>query len=345
MKRRKWPVVIVAVSAVVLGVACTDRGGDSTGDVGELAVVATTIVPGVARDATSPAAPEPASTPPAPPPQQGQQPQDGPWNHDLMVTRSADGLSFGDAGVFVERGGVPSVIRDRGGRIVAVFQWFPFDDPEAFDRVAVVFSDDDGATWSEPEPVRVAGLPEGYIRPFDPAIVQLDDGRYRLYFTSRDGPANGQPAIYSAISSDAVAYTFEEGARFAPVEGTVDAAVVRFGGAWHLYSHTMQANTGRGYHAISADGLVFERAADVMAGTGRQWIGNAVALGSVLRYYGSGADGIWSATSPGGSSWTVEAGTRLRGGDPSAVPTGSGEVMLIFVGPTRDDAVARPPGR
>ena len=347
MLQAKWRAAIgVAICCLAAGIACSDRyEGPAGAAAGELATVATTIVPGVARDSTSPPAPSPGATPPAPPPQQGQQPQDGPWNHNLMVAGSTDGLSFGEAGVFVERGGVPSVIRDSGGRLVAVFQWFPFDDPEAFDRVAVAFSDDDGATWSDPAPVRVAGLPEGYMRPFDPAIVQIEDGRYRLYFTSRDQQRSGQPAIYSAISTDAIAYTFEEGTRFAPEEGTVDAAVVRFGGAWHLYSHTMQANTGRGYHATSNDGLAFEQAADVTAGAGRQWIGNAVVQGKVLRYYGSGVDGIWSATSPDGSAWTVEAGTRLRGGDPSAVLTEDGEIMLIFVGPARDDAVDRPPGR
>lgn len=345
MREGKWRSAILAIGCLAAGLACSDRSGDPAGTI-EPVPVETTIVPGVARDATSPPAPLPGATPPATPPQQGQPQQDGPWNHDLLVARSTDGgLTFGEAGVYVERGGVPSVIRDRGGRLIAVFQWFPFDRPEAFDRVAVVFSDDDGATWSAPEPVRVAGLPEGYMRPFDPAIVQLEDGRYRLYFTSRDQQHGGQPAIFSGVSTDAVAYTFEEGARFAPEGGTVDAAVVRFGEAWHLYSHTMQANTGRGYHAVSSDGLTFERAADVSAGAGRQWIGNALAHGAMLRYYGSGADGIWSATSPDGSAWTVEPGTRMHGGDPSAVVTGSGEVLLIFVGPIRDDAVPRPPGR
>ena len=37
--------------------------------------------------------------------------------------------------------GVPCVIRDAKQRLGADFQWFPFDREEAFDKVAVVFSE------------------------------------------------------------------------------------------------------------------------------------------------------------------------------------------------------------
>ncbi len=203
-------------------------------------------------------------------------------------------------------------------------------------------SDDGGATWTSPAKVTVSGFPPGLMRPFDPALVQLEDGRYRLYFTSNERPGRGWPAIYSAISDDAVAYTFEEGARFAPAAGTVDASVVRFGDTWHLFSHTMEANTGRGFHAVSTDGLAFEELAMVDAGSGRQWIGNAVVVGGTIRYYGSGRDGVWSAASADGSAWTLDAGWRLVGGDPSAVVMSTGEVMLVYVGPVREDAGPNP---
>src|SRR4051794_17847824 len=114
----------------------------------------------------------------------GQQPQYGPWHRDLYVQESADGLRFGQARVFVERAGVPSLCRDRQGKLLAVFQWFPFDRREAFDKIAVMTSDDDGRTWAKPQPVQVRDLPPGHERPYDPTIVLLNDGRLRLYFTS-----------------------------------------------------------------------------------------------------------------------------------------------------------------
>jgi hypothetical protein len=259
-----------------------------------------------------------------------------------LVGAADDGLTFGEPSVFVERAGVPCVIRDSQGRLVAVFQWFPFEDEEAFDQVAVTFSGDGGATWAAPAKVTVAGMPANLMRPFDPALVQVEDGRYRLYFTSNERVGGGRPAIYSAISSDGLTYTFEPGARFAPAAGTVDASVVWFAGAWHLFSHTMEANTGKGFHAVSTDGLAFEQLPMVDVGSGHQWIGNAVVMDGALRYYGSGREGVWSATSSDGSAWTLDAGTRLPGGDPSAVVLKSGEVMLVYVGPARDDAGPNP---
>jgi hypothetical protein len=265
-----------------------------------------------------------------------------PWNHDLVLYRSADGAAFGSPDTFVERAGVPSVIRDAAGRLVAVFQWFPFDNKDAFDRVAVAFSTDDGQTWSAPRQIQVAGLPGNLQRPFDPTIVQLPDGRYRLYYTSNERGGTARPAIYSAVSSDAITFEFESGVRFAPAAGTVDAAVVWFQGAWHLFSHNQQANTGTGYHAVSPDGLSFTQLADVSIGAGRQWIGNALALDGKLRYFGSGRDGLWSASSLDGSAWTLDAPLDLQNGDPSAVILPSGEYLLVAVGPTRLDAGPRP---
>lgn len=48
-------------------------------------------------------------------------PGSGPWNNDLVIAESADGRRFGEARRFVERGGVPSLIRDSKGRLIAAF--------------------------------------------------------------------------------------------------------------------------------------------------------------------------------------------------------------------------------
>ncbi|MEO8693992.1 MAG: sialidase family protein [Acidimicrobiales bacterium] len=266
----------------------------------------------------------------------------GPWNRNLESLRSRDGLNFAERLVIVERAGVPCVIRGAEDRLVAVFQWFPFDDRLAFDRVAMAFSDDDGRSWSQPTAVSVTGLPPELMRPFDPVVVQLADGRYRLYFTSNGRGSGDRPAIYSAVSTDTRNYVFEAGARFAPTAGTVDASVVSFRGVWHLYAHNQQANTGRGFHATSTDGLVFDQQPDVDVGVGRQWIGNAIEVGGRLRYYGSGRDGIWSAVSTDGAIWQLDPGIRAVAGDPSAVTRRDGDTMLVVVGDLRADAGPAP---
>lgn len=271
---------------------------------------------------------------------------EGPWNHDLLILESADGLRFGQPRVFVERGGVPSVLRDKMGRLVVAFQWFPFERPEAFDRVAVMLSSDEGKTWSKPQPVVIRELPGNFVRPCDPTLALLEDGRIRLYFTSdpRDGKGAG---TYSAASSDGVNYTFEPGARFR-VEGemVLDCAVARLGQTWHYYA-PVQGPRSRGYHAVSEDGLRFTRLPDVTMPGDRRWLGCVVPTKEGLRFYGSGQDGIWSAVSRDGSTWQPEDGSRAMGGDPGVVETRGGRYLMIVTGGPRPDAMATfaPPGQ
>src|SRR5688572_7749441 len=159
----------------------------------------------------------------------------GPWNSDLVLF-TREGEALGPPRTFVERAGVPCVIRATKDRLIAVFQWFPLHRREAFDRVAVVFSENNGATWSQPEPIVVEGWAERAQRPFDPTLVALADGKLRLYFTCTT-PERPLQGIYSAISDDGRTYRFEQGLRFG-VEGekVIDPAVARLGNAWHLYS-------------------------------------------------------------------------------------------------------------
>jgi hypothetical protein len=298
----------------------------------------------------------PMSRPPSGPQSGGrrQSPLEGPWNRDLHLCRSGDGRTFSDSRVIVERGGVPCVIRDSAedydteSRLIAVFQWFPLDDRSSFDRVAVIFSRDEGRTWTRPLRIAVDGLPEGAMRPFDPTVVRLSDGRYRLYFTSQM-PSRRKPGIYSAISSDAVSYTFEPGLRSDTDATVVDAGAIFWRGQWHMFAHySGQAgppSPGRanfGYHAVSRDGLNFTKLADVEGPQGANWIGNPVIVGERLRYYATGQGGIWSAESLDGATWRADPAVRAQGGDPSVVRLGDGAWMMIAVGERRADAVPNP---
>jgi hypothetical protein len=329
-----------SILAAALFSACSS-GDDKATPAVSLPTATATLIPKI--DFLPPPSPSPTAPRPSPPANPQGDLANLPWNHDLTLLRSSDGLTFAAPTTVIERAGVPSVIGDRVGRLLAVFQWFPFDNRDAFDQVALSISTDDGKSWTKPEQIVVAGMPAELQRPFDPTIVDLLDGRFRIYFTSGPRGPSIVPAIYSAISDDTIHYRFEPGARFAPPAGTVDASIVQFQGRWHLISHNMQANTGKGYHATSADGLTFEQQPDVDVGVGRQWIGNAlVRSANAIRYYGSGRDGIWSATSTDGVAWTLDAGSRTVAGDPSAVQLPNGQTLLIAVGPPRADASQSP---
>ncbi len=140
------------------------------------------------------------ATMPAAHAQGGEPSRYGPWDRNLEAWVTRDGRVEDGPACFVERAGVPTLARDRAGRLVAVFQWFPTDRPDSFDRVAVAFSADEGKSWSGPATLAFAGLPEGYERPYDPTLVLLADGRLRLYFTSRDLRGE-KKAIYSSAAA------------------------------------------------------------------------------------------------------------------------------------------------
>lgn len=260
---------------------------------------------------------------------------DGPWTRDLRIAAGADPSRFGAASVWVRQAGVPSLARLPDGRLIGVFQWFPFDDVAAFDRVAVVFSSDTGRTWSAPTPVRVTGFPATLQRPFDPTVTVTPTGQVRLYFTSGEtqGGAPGPLGFYSAISADGVTYAFEPGVRFQPGRSTVDCAVLRWNGRWHLLSPVGAPAEGA-YHAVSDDGLAFTRLTDVPGSGQASWIGNLAAVGAELRFYGGGPQGVWYSATTDGARWgapvTVTGGAA--GGDPAVVEAAPGRWVLVVTG-------------
>jgi hypothetical protein len=279
----------------------------------------------------------------------------GPWDNNVWVVRVRPGGEPQKLATF-PRAGVPSVARLQDGRLLAAFQHFPADDELHFDRVAVRFSSDEGRSWSKPEPIVVEGMDAGLIRPFDPTLVPLPDGRVRLYFTSNRSWDFGRsaPAIYSAISTNGIHYQFEPGVRFALAGRLViDCAVALHQGVFHLIvpdngevpgpaqppGPKPQPSGGNGYHAISHDGLKFKRVADVtLASRGNRWLGNLVSDGGELVFFGTGP-GAWPVTSPDGVRWAAAAElVRVPGADPGAVRLRDGAWLLLVTSPPRAPA-------
>jgi hypothetical protein len=309
---------------------------------------------------------ESAAGQPEPPPlnPQGQPNRNrpGPWDNDVLVYRIAAGTSVEKLTTF-PRAGVPTVARLKDGRLAAAFQHFPEDDNRNFDRVAVRFSSDEGRTWTDAEPIAVEGMDEGLARAFDPTLVPLPDGRVRLYFTSNRSAdfRRSTPQIYSAISTNAIHYTFEPGIRFG-VEGriVIDCAVALHEGVFHLIApdngtanemmggqrRGERPRGGTGYHAISRDGLGFIRQADVQLDGALHWLGNAQSDGSVIRFFGTGGPGgVWTATSTNGESWTVDEDfPSVMGADPGAVKLKEGGWLLAVTGPPREGRQQPGPG-
>jgi hypothetical protein len=295
------------------------------------------------------------NTPPFHPEGRPNRDRPGPWNNDVLVYRVTSNVV--EQLATFPRAGVPTVARLKDGRLAAAHQHFPESDDANFDKVAVRFSSDEGRTWTEARVVRLEGLPQGMRFPFDPTLVPLPDGRVRLYFTSLKGRRfeEDRPAIYSAISSNALDFVFEPGVRFA-IEGrpVIDCAVALHNGTFHLFAPDNgtaithgpprdQSSESAGYHATSPDGLNFVRQPDVKLTGARNWLGNAQSDGSVIRFFGTGGPrGVWMGVSTNGVSWTLDENFPVvRGADPGAVKLKDGGWLLTVTGPPRGNR--RPP--
>jgi hypothetical protein len=263
-----------------------------------------------------------------------------PWRRPLKICTSSDGQSFTNIRTFQDSAGVPCILRLQSGILISAFQWFRQPVGSAtWDRVAVKFSSDNGITWTEPQPITVNGLPQNFQRPFDPTLVNTDDGRIRIFFSSGlnlvlDTSIN----TYSAVSDDGINYSMDSGFRFSlPDKPVIDPAVIRFRGLWHLVN-PVTMGTGA-YHNISGDGLNFTRVQDIASDMAHSWIGNFMIRDtSELRFYGSGGM-IWYSTSPNGGQWSSFINTNVQGGDPAALKLSETNYLMIYTGPPYPNAI------
>ena len=259
-----------------------------------------------------------------------------PWERPLKICYGTDGITFGPAQIFQDSSGVPSAIKLPNGDLVCAFQWFRVPQGSlTWDRVAVKFSYDDGATWTTPVPIEIPDLPVNYQRPFDPTLAVTDSGMIRIFFSSSDGMSqflDSTVNTYSAISQDGIHYSFEPIARFDhPTNRVIDPAALHFHGMWH-YTCPIGAPQEGAYHAISQDGLNFSQVPDIPSDMQHNWTGNLVEVDTgEMRFYGSGQS-IWYKSTPNGGQWSAYVNTNVQGGDPTVIKIADSSYAMIFVG-------------
>lgn len=263
----------------------------------------------------------------------------GPWNGSLeWAVLSQDGATIESKEAWMEGGGVPSMIVDAEGRWIAAFQWFPCDEIESFDRVAIRISEDQGVTWSDPELATFEGLPEEYQRPFDPTLVVTPEGKIRMYFTSSETGASTFDStiqIYSAISEDGIQYTFEEGVRFEMEEDPAyDSAVAYWDDTYVLITpHNQDGPQGKANFALSTDGLNFTTQPLIELDEPTNWTGNFVVINGALRFYGTDTgSGLWWTETTDGSTWSKPVFLNEKGGDPAVACDEEGTCRMVTVG-------------
>lgn len=261
-----------------------------------------------------------------------------PWERPLMIAWSNDGITFNAPTIFQDSSGVPSVVRWHGDTLIATFQWFRQPQPSpSWDRVAVKFSYDNGASWTVPTPIVVNGIPPSYQRPFDPTLVVLSDDSLRIYFSSSDGipppMLDSTVNTYSAVSTDGVNYSFEPNARVDVIDNRViDPAVIHFGPGWHYLAPAGAPQDGA-YHYLSPNGINFNVVPMIISDAMHNWTGNyMVDSPTELRFYGAGQNGIWYNSSPNGGIWNGYVNTNIMGGDPTVLKVDADTYLMIHVG-------------
>ena len=257
----------------------------------------------------------------------------GPWNQDLSISTSTDGVNFTEGKLFIPHAGVANLLNTAEGKLVATFQYFSFKNEAMFDVIAYSISEDDGETWSSVKKIQFSGLSRvgaGGPNPVDPTLVQLEDGKFRLYFTY-ETPSDGAPQLYSAIS-DSIDGQFEnEGKQLTTTDMVLDPAVGKLDEIWHHYTtiHGGKKNGKyRNMHSISATGTDFERKEDILLDI--NMLGNVIVDDGELVFYGNGDVGIEYATSSDGYTWNTEGSLNLQGADPGIAKTSSGKYVIVY---------------
>ncbi len=263
----------------------------------------------------------------------------GPWNGNLYFATSDDGLTFKKQKVFVEHAGVPNLLSTSDGTLIAVYQYFSYENTSMFNIVASSISEDNGETWSEPTKVQFEDLPEPTVpllTPVDPTLVELADDSLRLYATyhAKDDKFARLASAHAEHISDP--FVYEDGVRLAvDNQSLLDPAIIFFDGLWHHYAQYMMPSaqgTYDNYHSISVDGLMFELQDTIELDM--MLLGNPLLVDEGIRFYGTGKGGVVSAFSSDGYTWEMDVGARLNGGnDPGVVQLEDGTFLMVYTAP------------
>lgn len=169
----------------------------------------------------------------------------GPFNDETWGAVSDNGLTFEIlTGPFFKKASVPDVLglsKDgpcgKGSTLLLYFVDFSNVTGPGTETISLAASND-GINWSEKQLIIIEGKTNKGAA-VDPSVVELPDGRIRLYFFGSD-VTSGDPAkqegdhkIYSAISSDGINFKVE-GVNF-QTPSITDPEVVQVGDEWLMF--------------------------------------------------------------------------------------------------------------
>jgi hypothetical protein len=172
--------------------------------------------------------------PPGPP-----GPAETPHQHEVHGATSVDGLTFTEIpDPFFKEASVPDVVEVTvSGSQAAppgtlLLYFVDFSNAHAPNQETIAMSTStDGMNWTEKTTVVVQG--NSWPIAVDPTVVELPDGRIRLYFYGADFSVPDPPehVFLSAVSEDGIHFEVEPGVRLS-APGITDPQVRRAGDEW-----------------------------------------------------------------------------------------------------------------
>ncbi|MCL5410908.1 MAG: hypothetical protein M1324_03610 [Patescibacteria group bacterium] len=225
--------------------------------------------------------------------------------------------------ILAEHASVPDAIVKDG--IIQIYFVDVSEDGKA-ERIGHLQSSDNGKSWSDKSIISIKGLGDKVA--VDPSPYLLDDGKIRLYYfdiskTMSEGLENN--AMYSAISTDGINFTEEEGVRF-KYRAIFDPDVIKVGGVWRMYVGTDDQKV---LSATSSDGLTFTYEGVALSDGA---IPNVVYENNIY-YLFTGTGGISISTSKDGKTFTKTSNRFDSGGltaDPGVVKLGENNYFMVY---------------
>lgn len=256
----------------------------------------------------------------------------------LLTATSLDGEHFTATGkILTDQGNVPDIILEEDGTILVYYVGQSIE--EGKESTAVAISDDNGESWKFKNLVF-----EDWPQPRDPSdpdVILLDNGTYRMYYTSSIGKTNKIGILY-ADSPDGITFTYK-GIALSGSENVIDSTTLYFDGLWHMY---VLKERGEGQlHATSANGKTFTFTEDALVFPEEGYIAsNALISENAVRMFAFGVPSfadIRSFTSSDMETW-VAGDIALEGDeaatlgseyiqDSSVVELADGTFLLVYV--------------
>lgn len=287
-----------------------------------------------------------------PTPSETEAPTEGIKSHELYFAVSDDGETWqrSPEETILEMASVPNLLlleQDVGdfkaGTLISHF----VDASEMHDwgeeRIGYITSEDNGETWSDRALITIEDLPEG-VTAVDPCVVQLSDGRLRLYFfdfSANKDLLNGEatdPTFYSAISEDGLTFEFEGEVYSSTAALITDPEVLWLEDHWLLYNpvfetaESMQTGENKIQISESTDGTDFE----YLTAINFQGIpGVMLEEDGTVSLFGCSKEGITRVISTNGIDFDLEneeVVLKIGGCDPDPVQLSNGTYAMVLKG-------------